>query len=155
LKGKQLGFIISGPLSQLPNVKEIFKAYVEWQQGNLVDFITDEYEESSRIDGLLHNLARRLVEFSDKKYIKPLTFLGIGGMKVFRDDIWGKLRFVFQADHKFYKKHRLYDFPQRNYKVRIFNSVMMTITKIPFIRKEFPNRMKNEMIKPLQRVLKN
>ena len=155
LTGTQVGFIISGPLSQISNVKEIFKAYVEWQQGNLVDFITDEYGESSRIDDLLQNLARRLVEFSDKKYIKPSTFRGIGGMKVFRDDIWGKLRFVFQADHKFYKKHRLYDFPQKDYKVRIFNSIMMTITKIPFIRKEFPNRIKTEMIKPLQKILKN
>ena len=155
LTGTQVGFIISGPLSQLPNVKEIFKAYVECQQGNLVDFITDEYRESSRIDDLLHNLARRLVEFSDKKYIKPSTFRGIGGMKVFRDDIWGKLRFIFQADHKFYKKHRLYDFPQKNYKVRIFNSIMMTITKIPFIRKKFTDRMKNGKIKPFQKVLKN
>jgi len=155
LTGTQFGFIISGPLRQLPNVKEIFKAYVEWQQGNLVDFITDEYEESSKIDDLLQNLASRLVKFSDKKYIKPATFRGIGGMKVFRDDIWGKLRFVFQADHKFYKKHRLYDFPQKDYKVRILNSIMMTITKIPFIRKEIPKRIKNEMLKPLQKVVEN
>ena len=155
LTGTQVGFIISGPLSQLLNVKEIFKAYVEWQQGNLVDFITDEYEESSRIDDLLHNLARRLVEFSDKKYIKPVTFRGIGGMKVFRDDIWGKLRFVFQADHKFYKKHRLYDFPQKDYKIRILNCIMMTITKIPFLRNKIQSIIKNEMIKPLQKVLKN
>jgi len=78
LTGMQIGFIISGPLSQLANVKEIFKAYVELEQGNLVDFVTDEYGESSKIDDLLHNLARRLVEFSNKKYIKPSTFRGIG-----------------------------------------------------------------------------
>ena len=155
LGGIQVGFIISGPLTQLPNVKEIFKSYVEWQRGNLVDFITDEYEESSHIDELLQNLAKRLVDLSDKKYIKPVTFRGVGGMKVFRDDIWGNLRFVFQSDHKFYKKHGLYDFPQKNNKVKAFNRIMMALTTIPFIRKEFPKRIKNEMIKPLQKILKD
>ena len=153
--GKQMGFIISGPLGQLPNLRQIFEGYVEWQQANLVDFVTDEYGDSLQIDATLQNFARRLISLSEKHYVKPPTFLGVGGMKIFRDDIWGKLRFPFQADHSFYKRHGLYDFPQRDYKTRIIVTLLMLLTKIPTMRKEiYRRRMREEMIKPLQKILK-
>jgi len=154
LIGKQIGFIVSGPLSQLPNLRQILEAYVEWQQANLVDFVTDEYGNSPQIDASLQSFAKRLTSFSEMDYVKPKTFLGVGGMKIFRDDVWGKLRFPFQADHRFYKKHGLYDFPQRDYKTRIMVAILMLLTKIPKIRKEiYRKRMKEEMIKPLQRIV--
>ena len=154
LIGKQIGFIVSGPLSQLPNLRQILEAYVEWQQANLVDFVTDDYGNSPQIDASLQSFAKRLTSFSEMDYVKPKTFLGVGGMKIFRDDVWGKLRFPFQADHRFYKKHGLYDFPQRDYKTRIMVAILMLLTKIPKIRKEiYRKRMKEEMIKPLQRIV--
>ena len=153
--GKQMGFIISGPLGQLPNLRQIFEGYVEWQQANLVDFVTDEYGDSPQIDATLQNFARRLISLSEKHYVKPRTFLGVGGMKIFRDDIWGKLRFPFQADHSFYKRHGFYDFPQRDYKTRIIVTLLMLLTRIPTMRKEiYRKRMREEMVKPLQKILK-
>jgi len=59
-----------------------------------------------------------------------------------------------KADQNFYKKNGLYDFPQKDYKSRITNSMMMLLNRIPSIRKEiYTKRMKTEMIKPLQKVL--
>ena len=156
LIGKQIGFIISGPLSQIPNLRQILESWTEWQQSNLVDFITDEYEDSAEIDTLLQSFATRLVRFADKNYIKPPTFLGVGGMKIFRDDIWGRLRFPFVADHRFYKQHGIYDFPQKDFRTRIKNGIMMSLTKIPKIRKEiYTKKMKEEMVKPLQKILED
>jgi multimeric flavodoxin WrbA len=152
--GKQIGFIISGPFGQIPNLRQIFEGYVEWQQANLVDFITDEYGDSPQIDTALQNFARRLISFSEKGYIKPRTFLGVGGMKIFRDDIWGKLRFPFQADHQFYRRNGVYDFPQRDYKIRMMVMLLILLTKIPTMRKEiYRKRMKEEMVKPLQKII--
>ncbi len=152
--GKQIGFIISGPFGQIPNLRQIFEGYVEWQQANLVDFITDEYGDSPQIDAALQNFARHLISFSEKGYIKPRTFLGVGGMKIFRDDIWGKLRFPFQADHQFYRRNGVYDFPQRDYKTRMMVTLLMLLTKIPTMRKEiYRKRMKEEMVKPLQKLI--
>ncbi len=152
--GKQIGFIVSGPLSQISNLRQILEGYVEWQQANLVDFVTDEYGDSSQIDATLQSFAKRLISFSEKDYIKPRTFLGVGGTKVFRDDVWGKLRFPFQADHRFYENHDVYDFPQRDYKTRLTVTILMLLTKIPSIRKEiYRKRMREEMIKPLQKVV--
>jgi hypothetical protein len=91
---------------------------------------------------------------AEKDYIKPKTFLSVGGMKVLRDDVWGKLRFPFQADHRFYKEHGLYDFPQRKYKARLINSILILLTKIPAMRKEiYRKKIKEQMVRPLQKML--
>jgi multimeric flavodoxin WrbA len=152
---KQIGFIISGPLSQIPNIREIFEGYAEVQDANLVDFITDEGANSSIIDAETTGFARRLVEHSATGYMKPSMFLGVGGMKIFRDEIWGGLRFPFQADHRSYKKLGYYDFPHKNYKHRIGSRVLMLLTKIPFMREEiYKRRMKDEMVKTLKKTAK-
>lgn len=154
LIGKQIGFIISGPLSQIPNLRQILEAYTEWQQANLVDVITDEHGDSAEIDALLQSFAERLIQLAGEGYIKPSTFLGVGAMKIFRDDVWGRLRFPFQADHRFYKKHGIYDFPQKDYKARITNRILILLTKIPSMKKEiYTHRIKAEMIKPFQKIL--
>ena len=153
LSGKQIGFIISGPLSQIPNLRQILQGYCEWQQDNLVDFITDEYEDSSEIDALLESFAKHLIRFANKNYIKPPTFLAVGSSRIIRDDIWGRFRFIFQADHRFLKKHGMYDFPQKDLKTRIKNSIIIPLTKIPAFRKEFTKRLNTELIKPHQKIL--
>jgi multimeric flavodoxin WrbA len=154
LIGKQVGFILSGPLRQIPNLRQILEAYTEYQQANLVDIITDEEEDSKILDARFQHLAERGILLAEKNYIKPQTFLSVGGMKIFRDDVWGKLRFPFQADHQFYKKHHLYDFPHRKYKSRLMNSLLILLTKIPSMRKEiYRKRIKEEMLKPFQKVV--
>jgi hypothetical protein len=149
LIGKQIAFIISGPLSQVPNLRQILEAYVEIQHANLVDFITDEDGDSRNIDSLLQNLGKCLVQFADTSYIRPPTFLGVGGAKLFRDAIWGRLRFPFRADYVAYKKLGIYDFPQKEYKTRIQNAIMLLLSRLPAFRREVNKRMKKEMIKPL------
>jgi len=154
LTGKQVGFILSGPFSQIPNLRQIFEAYVELQGANLVDFVTDESENSSEIDALLHSLTERLNRFANEGYVRPFTFLAVGGSKLFRDAVWGIIRFPFRADHKFYSRQGLYDFPQKDYRTRITNSVMMLLTRIPSMRREiYLKRMKAEMIKPLEKAI--
>ncbi len=153
--GKQIGFIISGPLSQVSNLRQIMEALVEINHGNLVDFVTDEYGDSTKIDSSLQYLARRLVQFDKNNYIKPPTFLGVGGTKIFRDAVWGRLRYCFRADHMVYKKLGIYDFPQKEYGIRIKNAIMLLLLKSPKFRSEFNKRIKKGMIKPLQRVLEN
>jgi multimeric flavodoxin WrbA len=151
--GKQLGFVISGPLSQIPNLRQILEAYAENEHTNLVDFVTDEYENPAEIDALLQSLAERLITFASEGYIKPNTFLGVGGGKLFRDAIWGGLRPTFEADHRFYQKHGMYDFPQKNYRMRLIVGIFMLLERLPGFRKEYIRRTKAELIKPLQKVI--
>ena len=95
MMGKQLGFIISGPLGQIPNLRQALEAFNEVQGAGIVDFITDECCDSAEIDALLQSLAERLIRFADEGYARPASFLGVGGRKVFRDDVYGRLRFPF------------------------------------------------------------
>ena len=151
LSGKQIGFIISGPLRQIPNTRQILESFVEWQQANIIGIVTDEYKDSIKVDNLLKELAKRSIVFSDKKYIKPQTFLGVGGRKIFRDDIWGKLRFVFQADHKYYKKTGFYDFPQNDFKTRATNLLMIFMTRIPKFKRGFQKDLKDLTVEPYRK----
>jgi multimeric flavodoxin WrbA len=143
LAGKQLGYIISGPLRQNPNLIQILEASsIARQHANHVDIITDEGENSKEIDTLLQSLAQRMVSFAEKGYIRPQNFLGVGGHKVFRDNIWGRLRPLWQADYRYFKKHRLYDFPQKDYKIRLLTPILMLLTRIPCVRKKYYTNLK-------------
>ena len=154
LVGKQMGYIISGPLSQVPNLTQYLEASsIARQDSNYVDIITDESEDSREIDNMLQNFAERLVRFCERHYIKPKNFLGVGGHKIFRDDIWGRLRMIWQADHRYFKAHGKYDFPQKEYGVRISTAVMMLLTKIPKFRKKFYSNLREMPVKRMQRLI--
>jgi multimeric flavodoxin WrbA len=154
IQGKQIGFVISGPFGQIYNLREIFEASIDMQHAGLVGFVSDDMGSPAEINIGLQNMASRSVAQSKLGYIPPPTFYQVAGSKLFRDAIWGRLRVVFQADHKYYKEHGMYDFPQKNYKWRIINSALVWLTKIPAIRREFIKRMKTEMIKPCANVVK-
>ncbi len=150
LRGKQFGLIISGPLSQIPNLRQVLRAWIEIQQSNLAGIVTDE---SGHTDDLIHALAANLIHYAGLGYVQPHTFLGLGGRKIFRDDIWGRLRIVFYADHRAYKRLGIYDFPQRDWRTRIMNALIPPLLKIPRFRQEFTRRIKRGMIQPYQKIL--
>jgi multimeric flavodoxin WrbA len=154
LIGKQIGYIISGPLSQTPNLVQYLEASsFARQDSNHVDIITDESEDSLEIDNLLQNFAERLVSFSEHNYIRPKNFLGVGGHKIFRDDIWGRLRMIWQADYRHYKDLGKYDFPQKAYGIRIATVIMMLLTRIPGFRRKFYNNLRDMPVKRMQRLI--
>lgn len=155
LKDKQIAFLLSGPLGQLPNLQEILSAYAQFQLANLAGVVTDEGGDSLILDDLLGDLAARVFVLAAQGYVQPIDFLGIGGMKIFRDEVWGKLRFVFQADHRYYIRHGYYDFPQKDFKTRRMNFFMMLMTRIPAFKKKFLKMIEKEMVKPLKNVVAN
>ena len=155
LQNKQIAYLISGPLAQIPNLRQILEAYVQTQDASLAGILTDETADSRRIDLLLAEFARTLVRASESHASIPLNFLGVGGRKIFRDEIYGMLRFTFQADYRYYKQHGLLDFPQKNYKVRRLNLLMMLLTKIPAFRRKYLKILKEQMVKPLKYAAEN
>lgn len=152
---KQVGFIVSGPLYQVPNLTEILEGYLDCQRGSVVDFVTDGCGDSREIDANLDSLAGQLVEFAKAGYVKPRTFLAVGGSKIFRDDVWGKMKFPFVADYKYYKEHGIFDFPQKkDRKVRTLNKFLTLFSKIPSVRKEiYHNMIKEKMVEPMKKAV--
>jgi multimeric flavodoxin WrbA len=151
--GKQVGYIISGPLSQNQNLLEIFEAMDQMAFSNFCGAITDEYTSSGEIDQRMDGLAKRMIDYSLQKFSPPQSFLGVGGFKIFRDDMWGRLRFPFRMDHRYYKKHGLYNFPQKNIKSRFQNSFMLLLINFSKIKNSIRPVMNKYMIKPYKEML--
>ena len=150
--GKQVAFLVSGPLQQLPNLRQILVAYTEHQQANLAGIVTDEQNHAGETDSALRELAQRSLDYADCGYKRPSSFFGVGGLKIFRDEIWGPLRFPFVADHQYYKQHGVYDFPQYDYASRVRNFFLGLLAKIPAVRKElYGPKMTEYMVRDYKR----
>ena len=110
-EGTVVGYIISGALRQEPNLREILEARAEVGGQILADIVTDE-DEPEKVTKMLRGLAERVMLGLQREVRRPANFYGTGGMKIFRDLIY-TLKGLMQEDHRFYKKHGLYDFPQK------------------------------------------
>ena len=106
--GMPNGYIISGNYSKEHNLQTIVEARCEVGGNFLAGIATDEFNPDNEID----TLAKRLAYAIDKQYVQPANFYGVGGMKIFRDLIY-LMQGMMKADHKFYKQHGIYDFPQK------------------------------------------
>lgn len=153
LTGKQVAFIISGPLSQIANLRQILTTSAELENASLAGIVTDEFGDSATIDVLLQNLAGRLVTYAGKGYVKPSTFLGVGGRKVFRDDMFGRLRFPFLADYRYYEEHGLFDFPHNDPKRIEYCDQMIAAIEDPAVREQIRKMLKTQGVAPLQKIV--
>lgn len=152
LPGKQLGWVVAGPLRRLPLLRETFEGYTQLQHANLAGIVTDEEADPRRTDALLDGLAGRLARWAAEGRRAPQTFLGVGGHKLLRDAVWGELRFVFQADHRAYAATGFYDFPQRRAGLRLMN-LAAPLLRLPPLRRRFVPRITDGMLVPFRRIL--
>ena len=76
-------------------------------------------------------------------------------MKIFRDSVYGPMIITFPADDAFYKRYGLFNYPQKGTRMRAFNAVMAPFTKISPVRKKVFSHLKDQMIKPFEKVLNN
>ena len=154
LAGKQIGFLIAGPLGQLAELRQILESSVSLEGANLVGIVTDEPADRNEIDARLAELARALIRRYGQSFSLPPMFPTVAGAKLFRDEIWASMRFPFVADYKYYKAHGLFDFPRRSWRVRLTDALMLLAVKIPgFRNKVYKEMMKEKMVEPLQKIV--
>ncbi len=155
LIGTQLAYLVSGPLSQNDNLRQVLQAYAMMQRCSLAGMVSDEVTASADLDVLIQNLAADMVNFSGQEYSSPDNFLFLGGKKIFRDDIYGDLRTVFQADHRLYQQLGYYDFPTKNIQQRLLNGIFGLLFKHPSILRGFQRMIKTGMLRGLKKVLEH
>jgi multimeric flavodoxin WrbA len=152
LRGKQFLFLASGPLSRLDNFRQTMQGWVEWQGGNLIDFLSDEVGSQTELGRLIDSAVERAGLALASGASRPATFLGVGGMKVFRDDIYDSLRIVFKGDHRAYRADGTYDFPTRRPFRMLAIRLGYWITSIPFIYRGMMRDFPSQMVKPYARL---
>jgi hypothetical protein len=152
LAGKQVGFLIEGPLLQCSTLRDVLTAYTSVQGANLAGMVSDESPVSALTDARIDALCEHSIRLSESGYVAPAGFPGIGGHKVLRDELWGDMRAVFKADHAYYRDHGLYDFPQNDIPRRIRTSLFSLFLSVPPVRKKAEPEMGRHMIEPFARV---
>ena len=90
----------------------------------------------------------------EHRYVQPRDFYGVVGMKIFRGLIW-LMRGLMKADHAYYKKHGIYDFPQKKYGQILKMKLLGTLVRNPRLSAKMGNKMNEGMIAPYKRVIEN
>ena len=154
MMGKHTAYLVAGPLRSLPNVRQFLEGKDNVGRENAMCIIGDEYEDSLYLESLLRNSAKRLSQAALAKYQKSINFLGVGGIKIFRDLIYS-MRGVVGDDHRFYKKNGLYDFPQRDLGKQVFNLSMGMAFKLKPVRMQAFERMPEMYIQLHKQIVKS
>ncbi|OPX64425.1 MULTISPECIES: NAD(P)H-dependent oxidoreductase [unclassified Methanoregula] len=152
LEGKQVAFLIQGPLSRCSTLREVLTAFVTVQGANPAGMVSDESPVSGLTDARIDALCGHALRLAESGYIAPAGFPRTGGLKVLRDEIWGNMRAMFKADHAYYKAHGMYDFPQNDPVSRIRTSLFSLLLALPPVRREAEQHTKEHMIEPFARV---
>ena len=146
--GMPMGYLVSGNLSEEINLQTVIEGRAQVGSNFLAGVATDEHDPCGEID----HMAQRLEYALTAKYVPPQNFYGIGGMKIFRDLIW-LMQGMMKADHKFYKQHGQYDFPQKKRGTMLKMYLVGALISSPKIKAKMGNAMNEGMIAPYKKVL--
>ena len=146
--GTPIAYLISGDYRYEPNLRMIVEGRAEVGGNYLAGVATDEGDTAGDIKALAENLAFAM----EKKLTRPANFYGVGGMKIFRDLIY-VMQGLMKADHKFYKQHGIYDFPQKQKKRILQMKLVGALLSIPSLQKQAKGKMTEAMAAPYQKVI--
>jgi len=145
--GMPVGYIISGRYSEENNLGTVIEARSETGGNFLAGVATDEYDANTEIDKLAKSLEFAL----ETGHTAPQNFWGVGGMKIFRDLIY-QMRGMMRADHKFYKKQGIYDFPQKKKLTSLKMYLVGMLLSSEKVMSKMGNAMNDGMLAPYKKM---
>ena len=146
--GMPVAYLISGEYSKEMNLRMILEGRAEVGGNFLAGIASDELDADKSID----RMADTLMYAVQNNYVQPSNFYGVGGMKIFRDLIY-TMQGLMRADHKFYKEHGQYDFPQKNKGRLVAMYLVGAMMKNPKIKSKMGNKMNEGMLMPYKSVM--
>ena len=81
-------------------------------------------------------------------------FYGVGGTKIFRDLIYLMQGFM-KADHKFYKEHGIYDFPQKQKGKLLQMKLIGALMAMPSAQKKMKGKTSQFIVGPYQKLIES
>ena len=146
--GMPVAYLISGNYHQEFNLQTIVEGRAQVGSNFLAGVATDETDPDREIDQLAATLEYALKH----RYTPPQNFYGVGGMKIFRDLIW-LMQGMMRADHKFYKAHGQYDFPQKNWPRMLSMYLVGAMLVSPYVKSKLGSKMTEGMLMPYKKLL--
>lgn len=148
--GMPMGYLVSGNYAAEGNLRMVIEGRAEVGGNFLCGVATDEQNTDNAIDQLAQT-----VEYAiEHHYTQPANFLGVGGMKIFRDLIY-VMRGMMKADHRFYKVHGQYDFPQKQKGRILLMYLVGWMLGSKKLQKKMGNKMTEGMLMPYKKLLSN
>ena len=146
--GKPVGYLVDGCLETEPNLKMLMESRAQVGGNTLAGIACNQHEPNKAIDQLAETLCYAIT----KNYQPPKNFYGVGGLKIFRDLIW-QMQGLMRADHKFYKQHGFYDFPQKKRGTMMAMYLVGGMMNNARLRKKMGGRITEGMIGPYKKVV--
>ena len=143
-EGMPFAYIINGDYESEFNLKTVVEARAEVGGNYLAGVGLDKDSILTTVEKLEYAL--------DNKFHKPRNFYGVGGMKIFRDLIW-VMRGLMKADHEYYKKHGVYDFPHKQRGKMLLMCLLGSLIRNSKIKAKMDNKFNEGMVMPYKKVL--
>ena len=148
--GMPVAYLVSGEYSKEMNLRMILEGRAEVGGNFLAGIASDEFDADKSIDRMADMLTYAL----KNEYVQPANFYGVGGMKIFRDLIY-TMQGMMKADHKFYKSHGQYDFPQKHKGRLVAMYLVGALLSNEKIKSKMGNKMNEGMLMPYKKVMDN
>ena len=146
--GKPVAYLVDGPLDAEENLRTLMEVRAQVGGNALAGIAGNQTDPDGEIDRLADTLCRVVEE----GYLPPRNFYGVGGLKIFRDLIW-QMQGLMRADHRFYKQHGFYDFPQKKRGAMLAMYLVGSMMNRPKLRKKLGSKLTEGTIMPYKRVL--
>lgn len=146
--GTPVGYIINGDLDAEPNLRTILEGRASVGENPLsyLAYNTDDMKNEIEI------LSKKLSFMFQEEIAPTKNFLGVGGMKIFRDLIY-VMRGLMKADHKFYKENNIYDFPQKEVGRIVLMKLVGGLMVLPGAQKQAKKIMGEAIVMPYQKII--
>ena len=142
--GKPVGYLVSGDLDAEPNLRMLMESRAQ-VGGNFLAGIANSGADVARV-------AQVLTYAVAHHYLPPKDFYGVGGLKIFRDLIY-QMQGLMREDHRFYKEHGFYDFPQKRKGRIVAMYAVGSLMGNEKLRKKAGNKMTEGMVMPYKKIL--
>jgi hypothetical protein len=146
--GRPVGYLVDGALDAEPNLRMLMESRAEVGGNTLAGIACDQHDPDREIDQLAETLCYAVTE----NYQPPKNFYGVGGMKIFRDLIW-QMQGLMREDHRFYREHGFYDFPQKKRGRMLAMYLVGGMMRNKKLSRKLGSRMTEGMIGPYRKVL--
>ena len=167
--GKPVGYLIDGDYAKEPNLRTVIEAraqvggnylagVVAWncamstEKASEGDDMVQESELPSSVTRDMKALADELAYCMRHHYNQPADFYGVGGMKIFRDLIY-QMQGMMREDHRFYKEHGFYDFPQKRMGTILGMYLVGAMINNPKLRSKIGGNMTKGMLMPYKAMI--
>ncbi len=152
--GSPTGYLVSGNYSAEPNLQMTIEGRANVGGNYLCGVaVNDASEDPLHRTMSVDALAERLTYALANQLRQPANFFGVGGMKIFRDLIY-QMRGLMRADHKFFKSHGQYDFPQKKWKQSLMMYLVGWMMNSRKLKSKMGDKMTEGMMAPYKSVLK-